>query len=181
MSDTTQRPLIDVARDLASAGLRDSIVKDAAWAACYVIGYDDGRESVAAEKNAGFVLANQRIAELEAFIAEQDAHNKGLRDEVTKMHKLYGNLAASRAALGVVVDHAMVERAYDAWRSTIVGGDCFRNAVTAALTSATTVPLASAEPECWKLGTGDDTEFWRSDCGEGIPCYLGIEEVRDGE
>jgi hypothetical protein len=209
-----ERPLIEVARET----VRASIVRDCEEmpnrAACYIAGYDDGIESVAAANNAGFVdtltLANQRIAELEAFIAAQDAHdhyaerdevkslrekvaelearNKWLSDEVTKMHKLYGDLAASRAALGVVVDDAMVRRAADSFatfpHSEYLG--IWREVLTAALTSATIVPLASDKVFRWV-----DAEAGRAYCSREsaaehgvaspVPVHRGIAEVRDGE
>jgi hypothetical protein len=122
-----------------------------------------------------------RIKELEVQLAQARA------DEIVAVanadiwqEKLEARLAARSQATGVVVTPDMELRAYEAWRDTPVGGNAFR-ALCAALTSATTVPLASAEPECWRLGTGDETEFLRSDCGEGIPCYLGIAQVRDAE
>jgi hypothetical protein len=135
-----------------------------------------------------------RIKELEVQLAQARA------DEIVAVanadiwqEKLEAQLADRPQATGVVVDDAMVERfcrqffanngfwSGAHWMLSDKTRDDARNAMYAALTSATLVPLASAEPECWKLGTGDDTEFWRSDCGEAIPCYLGIEEVRDGE
>jgi hypothetical protein len=220
MDNESQRPLIDVAREwveasdvLHDASQREHILRIEAEeqhdvhslksARLILRGYD----ARCAEENAGFVdtltLANQRIAELEAFIAAQDAHdhyaerddvkslrekvaelearNKWLSDEVTKMHKLYGDLAASRAALGVVVDDAMVERFCRQffannglwsgvhWMPSDKTRDDARNAMYAALTSATIVPLASAKP----------VEGWID--GSIATAYLGIEEVRDGE
>jgi hypothetical protein len=224
MDNESQRPLIDVAREWVETYSRKEVAQNYLLSRGYVMGYDDGRESVAAEKNAGFVdtltLANQRIAELEAFIAAQDAHdhyaerddvkslrekvaelearNKWLSDEVTKMHKLYGDLAASRAALGVVVDDAMVERfcrqffanngfwSGAHWMPSDKTRDDARNAMYAALTSATIVPLASAEPVgvCSRSGSLFSTEKigkagW-SDCHL---IYKGAtaQAVRDGE
>jgi hypothetical protein len=73
MTDTTQRPLIDVAREVLAENNRLVVESNLNYCAAYVLGYDDGRESAAAERNAGFVdtltLANQRIAELEAQLA----------------------------------------------------------------------------------------------------------------
>jgi hypothetical protein len=90
-----------------------------------------------------------------------------LAEAHARIAELEAQLAARPQVTGVVVTHDMVERAYDAWRATIVGGDAFRNALTAALTSATLVPLASALS-------------WDSTM-DGSPLYRGIAEVRDGK
>jgi hypothetical protein len=101
MTDTTQRPLIDVAREKAKVAKRELIAGNSEYSECYVVGYDDGRESATAEKNAGFVdtltLASQRIAELEA------------------------QLASRPQATGVVVDDEVVDTARRTWAKHITG------------------------------------------------------------
>jgi hypothetical protein len=163
MSDTTQRPLIAVAREKILESeekfiAQNLIVYD--YARFYVAGYDAAMQ----EEADILTLANQRIAELEAL-------NAHLRRE-------YSQLAARPQVTGVVVTHDMVERAYDAWRATIVGGDAFRNALAAALTSATLVPLASAEPVRWYSANSDSTTKDSERFYNAIPLYRG---VRDGE
>jgi hypothetical protein len=46
--------------------------------------------------------------------------------------------------------------------------------VVAIVDPAQIVPLASAEVGCWKVGDGDNIEFWRSGIAGGVPHYPGI-------
>ena len=76
----TERPLIDVARETAKRGTRAWVLSDMDYSSAYVAGYEDGRESVAAQRNAAFVdtlaLANARVAEVEAEKATLEADEK---------------------------------------------------------------------------------------------------------
>jgi hypothetical protein len=107
-----------------------------------------------------FTDTDKRCAELEAL-------NAHLRRE-------YSQLARPQAT-GIVVDDAMVKRALDV--SPFSGDSHIRRVLTAAITSATLVPLASAEPVKWMAENGYVTETQAS-VYHNIPLYRG---VRDGE
>jgi uncharacterized protein (UPF0216 family) len=163
-----------LAREMVAQDNRKVIENDADYCAAYVMGYDAAMQ----EETDILTQANARIAELEAL-------NAHLRREYTE-------LAARPQATGVVVDDAMVERfcrqffanngfwSGAHWMPSDKTRDDARNAMYAALTSATLVPLASAGAVRWMSETGHIMNYQPGVicC---VPVYEGIKAVRDGE
>jgi hypothetical protein len=125
------------------------------------------------------VLKKYQQVWIDAFRMAAD-HAKALN----RIAELEAQLAARPQATGVVVDDAMVDVVCDIAESLMYAAPEVRRShvlrIMDALTSATLVPLVSAEPVRWMSETGYSMNYQPGAicC---VPVYEGIKEVRDGE
>ena len=169
MTDNTERPLIEVAREHVYKASYVSARGNIEFAKGVCVGYEAGRaDGIHDSRNNDETMRDQmraRIAALEAEVAM-------LRRDL----EIAEGIAARGGVTGLVIDDAMVSRFN---RASGHQNLTIHERLATALTSATTVPLVSAEPEQWMDGDGEAHEdrhrakaYTKS--GNPIPLYRGF-------